>query len=77
MSLWFTELVLLHHHAPPPPCVQSAQDLATKCKNFGNVFVVIEKFIDRLETKMTNVDPRVVGQHVQPLENNYLKAWTS
>ena len=34
----------------------------------------IEKFIDQLETKMTDVDPSVVGQHVRPLENNYFKA---
>ena len=31
---------------------------------------VIEKFIDRLETKMVDVDPRLVGQHVRPLKNN-------
>ena len=37
-------------------------------------YYVIEKFIDQLETKMTDVDPSVVGQHVQPLENNYFKA---
>ena len=56
-----------------PPREQSAQDLAMKCENFGDV-LVIEKFIDRLETKMTDVDPSVVGQHVRPLENNYFKA---
>ena len=37
-------------------------------------FYVKEKFIDQLETNMTDVDPSVVGQHVQPLENNYFKA---
>ena len=37
-------------------------------------YYVIEKFIGRLETKMTDVDPKVVGQHVQPLESNYFKA---
>ena len=30
---------------------------------------VIENFIDQLETKMTNVDPSIVGQHVRPLKN--------
>ena len=35
----------------------------------------MEKFIDRLETKMTDVEPSVVEQHVRPLENNYFKAW--
>ena len=35
---------------------------------------VIEKFINRLETKMTDIDPSIVGQHVPPLKNNYFKA---
>ena len=34
---------------------------------------VIEKVIDRLETKLVDVDPSLVGQHVQPLKNNYCK----
>ena len=33
----------------------------------------IEKFIDRSETKATDVDPSIVGQYVQPLKNNYFK----
>ena len=33
---------------------------------------VIEKSIDWLETKMVDVDPRFVGQHVRPLKNNWL-----
>ena len=24
---------------------------------------------------MTNVHPGIVGQHIQPLKNNYFKAW--
>ena len=35
---------------------------------------VKEKFIGRLETKMTDVDPSAVWQHAQPLKNNYFKA---
>ena len=42
-------------------------------KFWGCFYYVIEKFIDRLETKMTDVDPSIVGQHVRPLENNYFK----
>ena len=34
---------------------------------------VIEKVIDWLETKLADVDPSLVGQHVQPLKNNYFK----
>ena len=34
---------------------------------------VTEKLIDRLETKMIDVDPGIVGQHVRPLKNNYFK----
>ena len=34
----------------------------------------IEKFFDQLETKMTNIDPSIVGQHVQTLKNDYFKA---
>ena len=41
-------------------CEQSVQDLLTRCENFGNVFIVLEKFIDQLETKMTDVDPSIV-----------------
>ena len=33
----------------------------------------IEKFIDQRETKATDVDPSIVGQHVRPLKNNYFK----
>ena len=33
----------------------------------------IEKFIDRRETKATDLDSSIVGQHVQPLKNNYFK----
>ena len=36
---------------------------------------VIEKFIDRLETKLADVDPSLVEQHVRPLKNNYFKPW--
>ena len=35
----------------------------------------IEKFIDQRETKATDVDPSIVGQHVRPLKNNYFKPW--
>ena len=37
------------------------------------VLSVIEKIIDPLETRMTNVDPSIVRQHVRPLKNNYVK----
>ena len=37
---------------------------------------VVAKFIDWLETKMTDIDPSIVRQHVQPLKNNYFKAWS-
>ena len=33
----------------------------------------IGKFIDRSETKTTDVDPSIVGQHVRRLKNNYFK----
>ena len=33
---------------------------------------VIEKFIDWLETKMVDVDPSLVRQHVRPFKNNWL-----
>ena len=33
----------------------------------------IEKFIDRCETKTTDVDPSIVGQPVRPLKNNCFK----
>ena len=35
---------------------------------------VIKKFIDRLETKMTDVDPSTIGQNVRPLKNNYFQS---
>ena len=38
---------------------------------------VIEKFIDQLETKLANIDPSLVRQHVQPLKNNYFKPWSN
>ena len=37
------------------------------------VLSVIEKIIDPLETRMTNVDPSIVRQYVRPLKNNYVK----
>ena len=33
----------------------------------------IETFINRLEAKMTNVDPRIVRQYIQLLKNKYFK----
>ena len=33
----------------------------------------IEKFIKRLEAKMTNVDPSIVRQYIQLLKNKYFK----
>ena len=33
----------------------------------------IKKFIDQCETKTTDGDPSIVGQHVWPLKNNYFK----
>ena len=33
----------------------------------------IEKLIDQRETKTTDVDASIVGQHVRPLKNNYFK----
>ena len=61
-----------------PPCEQSVQDFSTRYENFDNFFIIcIEKLIDRPETKMTDVDPSLVGQHVQPLKNNYFKACTA
>ena len=33
----------------------------------------IETFINRLEAKMTNVDPSIVRQYIQLLKNKYFK----
>ena len=33
----------------------------------------IEKFINQLEAKMTNVDPSIVRQYIQLLKNKYFK----
>ena len=38
---------------------------------------VAEKFIERLETKLADVDPSLVGQHVRPLKNNNFKPCTA
>ena len=43
-------------------------------KFWQGFYYVIEKIIDQLETKMTDIDPSVAGQHVRPLKNNYFKA---
>ena len=48
---------------------------ARLCYEILFLLSVIEKFIDQCETKMTDIDPSIVGQHVQPLKNNYFKAW--
>ena len=62
----WVSVITLSHHA----CVQSVQDFATRF-----YFYYIEKVIDQCETKMTDTDPSIVGQHVQPLKHNYFKAW--
>ena len=49
---------------------QSVQDFATRQEN---LLSDIEKFIDRRETKMTDIDPSIVGHYVRPLKNNYFK----
>ena len=57
------------------PRVQSVQKPRYEIRTFWRCFYyVIEKFIDRLETKKTDVDPSVAGQHVRSLKNNYFKA---
>ena len=44
----------------------SVQDFSTKYENLDAVFIIcIEKFIDRLETKIIDLDPSIVGQHVK------------
>ena len=48
---------------------------ARLCYEILFLLSVIEKVIDQCETKMTDTDPSIVGQHVQPLKNNYFKAW--
>ena len=59
-----------------PPREQSVQDFGTRYENFDNFFIICyKKFIDYLETKMTNINPSIVRQLVQPLKNNYFKAW--
>ena len=70
-AYWVVVIVLSR-----PPLEQSVQDFSTRYENFDVVFIIcLEKLIDRLETKMTDVDPSIVGQHVRPLKNNYFKAW--
>ena len=69
-AYWVVVIVLSR-----PPLEQSVQDFSTRYENFDVVFIIcLEKLIDRLETKMTDVDPSIVGQHVRPLKNNYFKA---
>ena len=59
-----------------PPREQSVlQDFSMRYENFDHFFIMcIEKFIDQPETKMTDIDPSIVGQHVWPLKNNFFKA---
>ena len=70
----FTELVLLCFNFPHVNnhCKASIQD--TKLLRMF-LLPVIKKYIDWLKTKMTDVDPSIVWQHVLLMENNYLKAW--
>ena len=72
--LGFTELVLLCFNFPHVNnhCKASIQD--TKLLRMF-LLPVIKKYIDWLKTKMTDVDPSIVWQHVPLMENNYLKAW--
>ena len=45
-----------------PPREQPVQDFSTRYGNFDNVFIIcVEKFINQLETKMTDVDSGIVG----------------
>ena len=68
---WVSVIVL-----PRLPREQSLQDFGTRYKKILLYFIIIKKYIDRLETKMTDVDPSIVVQHVRPLKNNYFEAWT-
>ena len=70
----FTELVLLYYHVPHVNNHYKTLVRDTKILTMF-LYLVIKKYIDRLETKMTDGDPSIVGQHVQPLKNNYFKIW--
>ena len=70
----FTELVSLYYHVPHVNNHYKTLVWDTKILTMF-LYLVIKKYIDRLETKMTDVDPSIVGQHVQPLKNNYFKIW--
>ena len=69
----FTELVLLYYHIHH---MNNQYKTSVQDMKILMMFLlsVIEKFIDPLETKMTNIDPSIVGQHVWPSKNNYFKA---
>ena len=56
-------------------CYQCKTSLQDRKISAMFLLSVKEKFIDRLETKMTDVDPSVVWQYARPLKNNYFKAW--
>ena len=70
----FTELVVLYYHILH---VNNQYKTSVRDMKILTVFLLsnIEKFFDQLETKMTNIDPSIVGQHVQTLKNDYFKAW--
>ena len=64
---WVSVIVL-----PRPPHEQLLQDFDTRWQKFWWCY---KKYIDRLEIKMTNLDPSIDGQHFRPLKNNYFKPW--
>ena len=61
---WVSVIIL-----PRSPREQSLQDFGTRYKNFDDVLIICYKKTYWL-TKMTDVDPSIVG----PLKNNYFKA---
>ena len=71
--LCFTELVLLYSNVPNVSNHSKTLIQDTKILRMF-LLLVIKKYINRIETKITDVDLSIVGQNVRPLENNYLKA---
>ena len=66
---WVSVIALLHPHVN-----HQFRTLLQDTKILKMFFLyAIEKFINRLEAKMTNVDPSIVRQYIQLLKNKYFK----